>query len=245
MRSLSNPFSLITAAALAAILALPACSDDNSDGGPTPVNTGGSMNNIEGVPLAFMNGWLNADANDLGVQGAVFAYADTHTGETMMENIAENGAQACITGTASKVDTTCTPSDPTMDCYGEYWGAAIGFNLNQPVDPATNEGGDPMPFDGSSITAFSFELTGPTVPTSMRFSVETSTGDHCTLPSAMIKAGVNTIELSSLVTECWTNGDQKPIADKNSMLKIAWGVVTNSSSATPFDFCVSNVIAVQ
>lgn len=247
MRSLSNPFSLITAAALAAILALPACSDDNSNsGGPKPVNTGGSMNSVEGVPLAFMDGWLNADANDLGVQGAVFAYADTHTITTMTENINENGGQACITGTASKVDTACTVTDPNAsDCYGEFWGAAIGFNLNQPVDPTTNKGGDPMPFDGSSITAFSFELTGPTVPTSMRFSVETSTGDHCTLPSAMIKAGVNTIELSSLVTECWTGGTQSPLADKNSMIKIAWGVVTNSSSAVPFDFCVSNVVAVQ
>src|SRR5690606_19827588 len=90
MRSLSNPFSLVTAAALAAILALPACSDDNSGGGPAPVNTGGSMNSVEGVPLAFMDGWLNADANDLGVQGAVFAYADTHTITTMTENINEN-----------------------------------------------------------------------------------------------------------------------------------------------------------
>ena len=44
------------------------------------------------------------------------------------------GMKVCMSGTAAKVDTKCTPP-AGIDCFGVTWGAAIGFNLNQPNVP--------------------------------------------------------------------------------------------------------------
>lgn len=247
MRSFIHSFSLVGLIGVIALCALPGCDNEEA---PLPTATGGTSGTGgdgagNGVPLAFNNGWLNADENSLGVQGAVFAYADNTTKLSMTESITDNGASACITGTAAKVVDPCTITDPNAnDCYGEYWGAAIGFNLNQPVDEATGEGGDPMPFDLSSVAAIDFELAGSVIPTSMRFTLETDAGDHCTIPSTKIIAGPNHIELDKLVAECWTGGAQTPLASRSSSLKIAWQVVTTTGSETPFDFCVTNVVAV-
>lgn len=231
-----------------------ATTSSGGDGAGATGTGGGAL--VEGTPLLFDNGWLEADANTLGVQGAVFAYADTHTIETMVENIKENGPIACISGEAFKVDTMCTVTDPNAsDCFGEFWGAAIGFNLNQPkvVDEETGEeiGGDPVAFDASAIKAFSFELTGATIPGSLRFSVDVGPDangvtQYCTTKSTKVLAGVNTINIDDLRAECWeaTAFDMNPHPDPAQIVKIAWGVVTNSSSAVPFDFCVGNVIAV-
>src|SRR5689334_1737124 len=77
----------------------------------------------EGVPLTAMDGWVAVDSNTLGIQGAMFAYSDPTSGMGMAEDFV--GANACIKGTAAKVDMmsdicknkTFTP--PAMDCYGE------------------------------------------------------------------------------------------------------------------------------
>lgn len=242
--------------------AVPGAGGDAVPGaGGDVTGTGGDAPLVEGVPLAFDNGWLEADANTLGVQGAVFAYADNHTKETMMENITENGGKACISGEAFKVDTKCEVTDPNAsDCYGEFWGAAIGFNLNQqkvpdPDDPEKEIGGDPEPFDLSGkVSAFSFKLEGTTIPTSLRFSVDSGEGDavtqYCTTSMTKIipdANGIVTVKLDDLRSECWLGtsfADPENRADLTKVVKIAWGVVTNDKSAVPFDFCVSEVIAV-
>lgn len=248
--------------------AVPGAGGDAVPGaGGDEAGTGGDAPVVEGVPLAFTDGWIEADANTLGVQGAVFAYADPHTetgdgvGPEMVTVI--EGPTACIKGEAFKVDTKCDTTmltPPAMDCYGEYWGAAIGFNLNQPKvpDPDNPEeeiGGDPEPFDLSGkVSAFSFKITGATIPTSLRFSVDSGEGDavtqYCTTSMTKIVPdanGVVTVKLDDLRSECWLGtafSDPQNRADLTKIVKIAWGVVTNDKSAVPFDFCVSEVIAV-
>lgn len=237
--------------------------ETGSGGGGATEGSGGS-GSVEGVPLSFVDGWLAADANVLGVQGAVFSYADSHTetgdgvNEPMVTTI--EGPTACMAGTAFKVDTKCEDlpdfmfTPPATDCYGEYWGAAIGFNLNQPTipDPENEEeeiGGDPVAFDATGkISAFSFDLTGETIPSSMRFAVDIGPDadgatQFCSPKAVKVLAGTNTISLADLRAECWDPPTEDP-PDVSQIVKIAWAVVTNNSSATPFDFCVSNVIAV-
>ena len=211
--------------------------------------SGGSAMLPPGVPLTPTDGWVAVDSNELGVQGAIFAYGDD-TSKAGPPAMTENfmGTNACITGTAARVDMACTPVAPATDCYGTYWGAAIGLNMNQPIDPGTMMGVDPpLAFDGSALTGFAFEITGAGVPTSLRFKVESPGAiEYCTPPATkMITTGANTVLFSDLRTECWTTGGNPGDMGKASIQKIAWQVVTNDKATVPFDFCVSNIRALK
>ncbi len=200
----------------------------------------------EGVPLTPADGWVDKASNTLGIQGAMFAYADNTSKMGMTEDFV--GANACIKGTAAKVDLKCTFMPPAMDCYGEFWGAAIGLNLNQPIDEATGEGVEtPLPFDASAIKGFAFEISGAAVPLSLRFKVEDASGEFCNLPAKKVAVGANQFDFAELTTECWkpTATSRKGDAAKPAVLKIAWQVVTNDKATVPFDYCVSNVRAVM
>lgn len=200
----------------------------------------------EGVPLTSTDGWVDGASNTLGVQGAMFAFYDTTSGMGIVENFV--GANACITGTAAKVDMKCTPVAPAVDCFGQYWGAAIGLNLNQPMDPNTGMGSEvPLPFDASALTGFAFEISGSKVPVSLRFKVEGTGGEFCTPVLKAVKLGVNEYKFSDLLAECWKPTAMSKTAEtaKAAVVKVAWQVVTNASATVPFDFCVSNVRALQ
>jgi len=205
--------------------------------------TGGTGMLAAGVPLTPTDGWVDGMSNTLMIQGAMFSYADTTSAMGMTEDFI--GSNACIKGTAAKVEMPCTIEPPATDCYGTYWGAAIGLNLNQPIDMTTMMGADPMPYDASALTGFAFEITGAAVPTSLRFKVEDGTNEYCTASTTPIKAGANTVTFEQLVTQCWMAGGTPATGAKSGLLKISWQVVTNAMSTVPFDFCVANVRALQ
>jgi hypothetical protein len=224
-------------------------SGGSGGGGGTGGGTGGGGELPEGVPLPLADGWVDASAT-VGIQGAVFAYADDTSAMGMTETIA--GDSACITGEAAQVDLNCTPVPPATDCYGTFWGAAIGLNLNQPIDPVTEMGVDPpLPYDATTngVTGFAFMVTGDQVPTGMRFKVENGTTEFCTPTVKNIKAGANVYTFEELVSECWepTAATANPSAAdaKSGLIKIAWHVVTNDGGTVPFDFCVSDIRALE
>lgn len=221
----------------------PATAGASSGGAPGTagsIGVGGAVG--EGVPLTPADGWVDKATNTLGIQGAMFAYADDTSKVGLVEDF--TGTNACIKGTAAKVDLKCTPP-MGMDCYGITWGAAIGLNLKQDIDPVTMMGTEPAAFDASAIKGFAFELSGATVPTSLRFKVENATGEFCTPATKPVLLGGNSFLFSDLITECWKTGGTSAETGKSNLIKIAWQVVTNSSSAVPFDFCVANVRALQ
>jgi len=189
-----------------------------------------------------MDGWVDGASNVIGIQGAVFSYADNASSVGMTSNF--TGTNACIAGSAAKVDLMCTPVAPATDCYATFWGAAISFNLNQPIDPVTGlPVGSRVPYDASALSGFAFEISGNLVPTSIRFRVDTANGEYCSPPTQPITIGANAVLFSDLRTECWTVGGEPGETAKSALLKITWQVVTNSNAQVPFDFCVSNIRA--
>jgi hypothetical protein len=232
-------------------VAVPNAGTSNASSGTSSTATGGTASGTggtnsvlpSGVPLTAADGWVDVMSNTLGIQGAMFSYAD----DTSMMGLTEDfiGADACIKGTAAKVDLKCTPVAPATDCYGTFWGAAIGLNLNQPNDPATGMGGDPMPYDASALKGFAFDIEGAAVPTSLRFKVENASGEFCSPPAKPVKLGANTFLFSDLMTQCWKAGGMSAETAKSGIVKIAWQVVTNDKSAVPFDYCVKDVRALQ
>ncbi len=230
----------------------------------TTAGTGGTGTPASGVPLTAENGWVDGASNTLMVQGAMFAFADDFT-KAGPPALAENfmGSNACITGTATKVDLMCTKPEG-MDCYGLYWGAAIGLNLNQPtiddpMNPGMMIGGDPMGFNASAIKGFAFEIAAPAggagmIPASsaLRFKVDdgTAAGEFCTGKETPVKLGENTVTFDKLRTKCWEDLTKQPTpvlatSIQSKVVKISWQVVTNDKTTVPFDFCVTNVRALQ
>jgi hypothetical protein len=231
----------------------------SSSAGSAPVaggSAGGGAPQGEGIPLNPVAGWVPVE-NAAMIQGAVFSFADPTSKMGMTDNLMDAAAtSACIKGTAAKVDmlsTACSTkmfTPPAMDCYGEYWGAALGMNLNQVIDmtlvpPA---GGTPGKYDASALKGFSFEISGETVPapTALRFKVDNGTDEFCNVPTVKVKVGVNTVLFTDLVKECYKSPvPTEPLATtiQTGIVKISWQVVTNDKSTVPFDFCVSNIRA--
>lgn len=214
---------------------------------------GGGGDLPAGVPLTATDGWVDGMSNALKIQGAMFEYADPTSLMGLTKDF--TGTNACIKGTAAKVDmmsmacTTKMFTPPATDCYGEYWGAAIGLNLNQAIDETTMMGGTPMTYDATAIKGFAFNITGTGVPLSLRFKVEgPASAEFCTPKSKPVKLGANTFMFEDLVKECWKMPEPKePTAatTKNAVVKIAWQVVTDATKTIPFDFCVADLRALQ
>jgi hypothetical protein len=204
-----------------------------------------------GVPLTATDGWVDGMSNTLMVQGAMFEYADPTSLMGMTKDF--TGTNACIKGTAAKVDMTSTAcatkmfTPPATDCYGEYWGAAIGLNLNQAIDMTTMMGGAPMPYNASAIKGFAFSITGAAVPTSLRFKVEDASGEFCSPAAKPVKLGANSFMFEDLIKECWkpTATAANAASAKAGVIKIAWQVVTNDKGTVPFDYCVADLRALQ
>lgn len=219
----------------------------NGSGGTSvvPGGTGGGSL-ADGVPLTPADGWVAVDSNTLGVQGAMFEYADNTSKMSLMKDF--SGSNACIKGEAAEVKDPCTIEAPATDCYGTFWGAAIGLNMNQPIDPATGEGAAAMPFDASAIKGFSFEIGGSTVPTSLRFKIEgPDAAEFCNPGTKPVKVGANTFMFADLVKECWKAPTAAtPTAETvhSQVVKIAWQVVTKKGGTVPYDFCMSNLRAI-
>jgi hypothetical protein len=215
-----------------------------------PLSAGG--NGDEGWPLLTpTNGWVDSASNELGIQGALFADADSTSKIGMTSNFA--GAQACIAGTAALVDMASPPcvtqmfTPPATDCYGHFWGASLNLNLNQPT-----MGGTPLPYDASALEGFAFEISGNTVPapSSLRFQVHSAKGEvFCNALNIKLKIGVNNVFFRDLLSQCWVIQipDLRPTAEsaKSALTSIEWRVVTSASSRVPYDFCVSYIRALR
>jgi len=195
-------------------------------------------------------------SNTLAIQGAYFSYSDPTSATGLVSDV-KTTDKACMSGIAAKVILGCTIVAPATDCYGVYWGAAIGLNLNQPnvTDPTTMMmmGGTPMPFDASAIKGFSFDIGPGTdgtatvpLPGQFRFNIEDATTQYCTPTAKGIKPGTNTLMFGDVMSKCYAPapGPSAEMIHKG-VVKISWQVVTNTTATTPFDFCISNVRALQ
>jgi hypothetical protein len=229
-------------------------------GGSAPVGLAADTPPGETVELTMSGG--RVVSAELGIQGAVLTFADSHTALDMTSNLTSpvdaSVDRACIAGTAARVDMAsdiCVTKEftpPATDCFGEFSGAGVEINLNQSFDAKTGAGKKALPFDASELKGFAFDLDGPTVPrpAALRFSVITTDGGvFCNLPSVKPHAGSNALLFSELVDSCFrvyddppTNPTAEPV--RSELVKISWQVLTNTSVPVPFDFCISNVRAI-
>jgi hypothetical protein len=189
------------------------------------------------VAIIPHDGWVDGASNALGVRGAAYAEADPVTAETLESDV--EGSHLCMRGAATTVDIQCTPVAPAKDCFDQFWGARLGVNLNQSDAQALL-----LPYDASAFTGFSFDLVGPSVPTNVRFSVETSDGtSYCLPPAKATLAASWDVGVDDLVPQCHQHDPTAPNASsaKPHFTALRWTVIGNTKNGVAFDFCVENL----
>ncbi|MET0411545.1 MAG: hypothetical protein ABW217_09620 [Polyangiaceae bacterium] len=231
-------------------------------GGAPAAGTG-----LDLIPNA--DGFVFANTNAVGVQGAFFTAADTG-GSTIapaaFTGTVTNG-DVCVSGTAALI-----PPNPDEDPavvgdefeYGTTWGTIVGLNLSQPNDAMTGAPSMiPQPFNRAvagqgTVNGFSFTLTGTQIPpaASIRFkttfpsapgSTTASPQEFC-LPLAVAQpapgaAGTTyTATINSQTAECWNPGG---VAFSSAqLLSLQLQIVTSTTAAVPFNFCIADLKAI-
>ena len=133
-------------------------------------------------------------------------------------------ARICVSGEGSQVQ---------MGMFSTYWGAGVGWNLNQATSP-------PNPvlaigLKGKSTIAVTLDMK-TTSPLRMKLKVAGDTTDYC----ANLSPGLNTIPLSGITSECWMSGGD-PIAADAMVEALQFQIPTTDGSSTPFDFCITSL----
>jgi len=153
----------------------------------------------------------------------------------------------CTSGVAAMVlvDANGSPD------YADLWGAGIGLDLNNPGGDASAKG----PWDGSAFTGIAFDVSGPALPIAAIRVLFPFIGQHG--GDAPYFQG-QTLSYSPVVNNShveihWSDVGgplylgysvppvTPPLFDPSKLLSIQFQVFTNTSTATPFGFCVSNL----
>jgi hypothetical protein len=239
-------------------------------GAPAAGGTGGAPAAGTGLDLIpNADGFVFANTNAVGVQGAFFTAADP--GGSTIAPAAFTGAvvngDVCVSGTAALI-----PPNPDEDPavvgdefeYATTWGTIVGLNLSQPNDPAT---GAPsmlaQPFNRAvagqgTLAGFTFTLTGTQIPpaASIRFkttfpsapgSTTASTQEFC-LPLSAAQpapgaAGTTyTATINTQTAECWNPGGVT--FSSAQLLSLQLQIVTSTTAAVPFNFCIADLKAI-
>lgn len=252
----------------AAVLSAAAgCGDSGNGGSGGNTSTGGSSSTGgtgstgEGIAITpDATGWVQADTNEAGVQGAWYAYGDgtdgkggpgtcqakgMHKSEECSSittpapgMFANQGGKMCTSGTVAKVINLNGAPD-----YSNVWGAGIGLDL-------ANSGGDTpvkSEFDAAAkgITGISFEIDKVPLPglrvefPSLETDAGTAGGDYwgadSSYTNSKVVVGVNVVPWTAV------KGPTGHVFNPAKILSIQFHVPTNTSSSAPYEFCISNL----
>jgi hypothetical protein len=193
--------------------------------GGSSAGSGGSLSSGQGGSPASSTGGLMTTGGyheSGGLKGYFWTDADKGGSTIMPAMFSAASPNICVTGTAAKVEG---------EAYGTTYGALVGWNVKQgPMPP-----NDPETTALAASGTFTINLTG-TVPSPVRFKVRVGTTDYC----KDLDPGSNTVKLSDLKKECWLLGAMVAYAGE-PVKDVAVQVVTNASSASTFNFCLTEM----
>jgi hypothetical protein len=208
--------------------------------GGTPVGTGGTVT----TTLVFNNGYVSADSNTYGVQGAVYTFADG-VGSTISPDCSTTTAP-CFK-TFNGTGPICTQGIGTAVLEGDYstyWGAALGLDLN-------NATGTKAEFAAAQkgILGFKFDITYTTPPpigVKVLFTYQVQDpvaglAAYCVKLDPSTKT--NFVPFSSALQDCF-NGGLTPLSTTpgvDHLMQLQWQMPTQPDQTTPFGFCIDKI----
>jgi hypothetical protein len=192
-----------------------------------------------GVALTPLNGWVAPDSNGLGIQGNFFVASDASGGgpsSVTPSNFGRLGPDICVAGRAGPVSGAAEG----LPDFGTDWGVVVGLNLSQAEGSTVLGTWSPVTPSGV-VSGFSFVLTGPIIPSDLRFAVASSNGTFYCSQVFPDSGATQTRQLGELVTDCWNSGPGVPVPEGESFRSLEWSIATNTDYAVPFEFCISEL----
>jgi hypothetical protein len=262
-----------------AVLACAAgCSEDSGAPGDTGgtggsgaggSGAGGAASSIDIKPDA--SGWVQADTNTLGIQGAWYSYADSigkagappgdcqskgmHTDAEcsvvkapLPGGFPNTDGKMCTEGTVAKVINLV--SGGTGPDYDNVWGAGIALDLN---NSGADAGNVSSPFNATAkgVVGFSFDIDAtPLSGLRVEFPTPTTTAGANYWGAAANGNGKypNSPVKPGTNTIKWadvTSPDTAKVAafDATQVLAVQFHVPANTTSSGDYKFCISNLKA--
>jgi hypothetical protein len=232
--------------------------------GGRPAGAGGGAGDAVGGEAGAPNddtvtwdgdGFISADSNAFGIQGAWFFETDCAEampaglpcttpnfelqGPDMLPGWSATTARVCAKGVAPQVIN----DQNGMPAYLLQWGARLGFELNAAGS------GTRQPFDAAEqgIKGFAFDIitqTTPPQPADMRINViTTGTDENPHFVTVILPAANLYVLLDDALQGSWVT--MPVVLDETELTAITVQVYTNATAPKPFDFCVSNLRVVR
>lgn len=211
----------------------------NGTGAAPGVDSGGSGGPSVGTPHPLMpdsTGWVQGTDNDVGIQGAWYAYDDcTDSPGACTQNhlpasgtFDNTGGKMCTSGTTVAVMNQAD--------FSKEWGAGIALDLNN----TGGTDGKKMPFDAqaANVIGFSMNITGTAPGLRINITSVPAGNDSHFITAA---TGPNTVELSKVKQGSWVT--TKAALDTTQLLAIQFQIPTQMSKAVAFNFCVDSLAA--
>jgi hypothetical protein len=172
-------------------------------------------------PLTIVQGAIPVGSNPHGISGEGFVLHSPLGTEIELD--VRNGA-LCATGSVSRIVDVAQ--------WQEYWGAWLGLNLTP----------NPIGWDRDGVIGLRFRLDGD-VPPSMSLSAlpidwDGSGASYCKRFEPQAGETVE-VYFDELEWACWSPGGEG--LGETRLKALTWGVNTDTESAHPFSFCVSEL----
>jgi hypothetical protein len=159
----------------------------------------------------------------------------------------------CASGTAARVVTDT--ASPTAVDYSGIWGAVIALGFNGYTNGIAALPGSGYDAPAHGIVGVSFDIdTVPSTGGALAFRVEFPTAavpgvtdtdsaywDGATSNTSPVTVGKNVILWSNVLGPMYEIS--APPFDPTQLVAIQFHVITNATTAVPFNFCISNLTA--
>lgn len=210
-------------------------SGGTSSGGPLSTDAGaGGVSGLDCSPgngLALIcepgsdadSGWIDGSGNCLGIQGAVYTYADKGGSDMYFSSRTKH---ICVAGTAKAA----------IDA--DHWGAIVSIQLN-------NQNGSGAAYDATAhgFKGMEFTLSGNKIPSQLyaQYRVDGVGSGYCKTVGG---AGTQSVLISEAHYECWdTSNTGTP--NKTLLTNFEIEVPSNSNADVQFDFCIDDLKAIE
>jgi hypothetical protein len=187
--------------------------------------------------LTPTNGRVECTTNDFGIEGDW--KLNSSDPQLMTTNF--TGSMVCGSGTIAQVIPTAT-SNGAPD-FGRYWGGGLAFIMYN-----GSAGAPALPYNATAngLTGISAKITANTgtIPAQMRFKFKMigSNDSYCKEVDGATSGQTIVLHTGDAVHDCWAP-DNASTLDVTMIENYEVQVVSQTSMAVPFDFCLTEITA--
>jgi hypothetical protein len=196
-----------------------------------------------GVPiLPDLTGWVQGDTNTVGIQGAWYSYNDCKDSpsDCTENHLPLEGGFDNIDGKMCTSGTTAAVMAETE--FSSKWGAGIALDLN--ALGGLDTGKNPWDATANGVKGFAFTIEFNT-PGAVRVNLPTTSTEVASHFTEVSTSGAQQVLWGDVQQGSWIKGPERVEFDPTTILSLQFQVPTKMKMPVPFDFCVSNLSAIQ